>query len=182
MKSYLFCLLLFFSSSIYGQTEEERRFLDTLKMGTSYLLGKELPKFEVKSLTGQRFSNESLNNKITVLNFWFEACSPCVAETGALNELVDMYRDKADFQFLSFTFDNKEAAGRFAVEHEIKYPIISLSHDAITPLNFRKGYPTTIITDKTGKIIYFEFGGAVDPEKARKYIIECIYPVLDQRL
>jgi hypothetical protein len=49
--------------------------------------GKYFEKFSNFSVDRKSYSDDSLKNKITIINFWFEACAPCIAEFDALNKL-----------------------------------------------------------------------------------------------
>ena len=42
----------------------------------------EFPAFEGKDLDGKKVSSKKLfsGNKVTVINFWFTTCKPCVGE------------------------------------------------------------------------------------------------------
>lgn len=182
MKLFIVLLLSWHSMFAFGQTAEELKYMDTLSMGGSYLLGKPLPKFECVSVKGKKITNENLKNKITVLNFWFKSCAPCLAETVSLNELYRHFRPDPGFQFISFTWEKKKDIKKFARRHKIKYPVFSLPLIQITELLFKKGYPTTIITDATGKIIYFETGGSSNPEVSKNRILTELYPILTKQL
>jgi thiol-disulfide isomerase/thioredoxin len=69
------------------------------------MVGKPLPEFEGKTLSGLSVSNESLKGKTVVFNFWFVNCKPCIEEIPRLNELVKKYQNHPDIVFLSVTFD-----------------------------------------------------------------------------
>ena len=55
-----------------------------------------------KSFTGKDFDGNSVdeslfsNNAVTVVNFWFTGCKPCVAELSKLNELNDAIKSMGD--------------------------------------------------------------------------------------
>ena len=182
MKICFNILLTLFSLSASCQTQEEQKFLDTLKMGGSYLIGKQMKEFECKTVTGEEYSNKDLKNKVTVINFWFEACAPCAAEVDALNNLYEKYKKEKKFQFLSFTFDPKENVIKFITKHNIKYPVIILSDDSCSILNFRKGFPSTIITDTMANIIYYHIGGPKVPKAAMEFIETNVYPIIEQEI
>lgn len=186
MKNLISLCFMLFSISLYSQNAKDsaeiKLFLDSLKQGGSYLLGKQMPDFNASSLDKYPYSKKSLNKKITLINFWFESCAPCIAEMDALNSLYNLFKKNKKFQFLSFTFEKKDDIKRFATKYKIKYPIIRLTEDSCNILNFRKGYPTTIITDATGKIIYFKAGGSPNPAEAKKSIETNIHPILKLKL
>ena len=130
--------------------------------------------FNAYSLTGENYSRESLNNKITLINFWFEACEPCLAEFEALNNLYSKFKKDKNFQLLSFTFENHEDALKIAEKYNMRYPIFSLKRDSLYELNFNLGFPSTIITDKQGKIRFIKCGGPREQEQANK-VVDSIY-------
>lgn len=181
MKILRFIFVLF-SFSLCAQTPEEQRFLDTLKMGGAYLKGRSMPDFKVTSTEEIMYSRENLNGKITFINLWFEACSPCIAEMGALNDLYSRFKNDTNFQFLSFTFEKKEDVKRLAKKYKIKYPIVSTTMELCYTLNFRKAFPTLIVLDNTGKVAYLTFGGNTDPKKIKTFFETKIYPVLNELL
>ena len=178
MKYIISVFLLIGSFVGKCQTPEEQRFLDTLKMGGSYLIGKEILKFEIHSIDGKKYSNNSLKNKITFINFWFESCLPCIAEMDALESLFLKFIPYKKFQFLSITYEKEEAIKELSLKHKMSYKIISTSIDTCNYLNLRKGYPTTIIVNGEGKIVYFTFGGENNAEKANLFFKTNIYPLL----
>ena len=48
------------------------------------------PSFTGKDLDGNDASSDELfsKNKVTVMNFWFTTCKPCVGELGDLEDLM----------------------------------------------------------------------------------------------
>ena len=122
--------------------------------------------FYNNDLNNRVYTEDSLKNKITFINFWFEGCAPCVAEFDALNSLYDKYRSNQYFQFISFTFESKENALRIAEKYNLKYPILCLKKEIIYQLIFNLGFPTNIITDKIGEIRLIRCGGSPEKEKA----------------
>ena len=181
---FIFIFCLFCVRSSFAQSDEEitKRFFDSLKMKDTYVIGKDFVPFGNSSLQGKLFTNEDLKNKITVINFWFEACAPCVAETDALNKLYSDFRANNNFQFISFTFDKSDAIKIFTDKNKIQYPIISISRDSCYLLNFKSGFPTTIVTDEKGKIAYYSCGGLIEPELAKEMIKKNVYPILKDLL
>lgn len=178
MKFIIFSFVLICSFAANCQTPEEQRFLDTLKMGGTYLIDKEMPEFKIKTVDGKEYSNKDLKNKITFINFWFEACAPCIAEMGALEALFLKFNPYKKFQFLSITYETKESIDNISLKYNMPYSIISTSPDSCYYLNFRKGFPTTIILNEEGRVAYFTIGGDTNPEGANLFFKTNIYPLL----
>jgi peroxiredoxin len=186
MKSTCVTISIFFSFLISAQNAKEtdslnilaKQYLDSLSKRPKTLIDKEIPPFKAYSSDGKFYSNDNLKNKITMINFWFEACAPCVAEMGALNNLFSNFKSEKNFQFFSFTFESKQNIERIRKKYDIQYPIISISNDSCYLVNFNSGFPTTIISNRSGKVAYYNCGGPLDAKSAQDSIIKNIYPVI----
>lgn len=140
--------MLLFSISANGQTQKEiDKYFEELRNKPAKLIGRAIPAFKGHSMNQQFYSEDSLKNKITVLNFWFEACVGCIAEMGTLNDLYSNFKKYADFRFLSFTFEKPATIERMRKKYNIEYPVISISQDSCYILNFDGGFPANIISD-----------------------------------
>ena len=65
------------------------------------LIGCKIPDFNVKTINNKVLNTQDFRGKVIVLNFWFTACSPCIAEMPALNMLEKEYHD-SDVVFIAF--------------------------------------------------------------------------------
>ncbi len=167
MKSLIALVLLFFSLGGFSQN-----LLDTTMekaMSPDGYKDTKIPfrNFSDSSIDGELYTNDSLENKITFINFWFEACAPCIAEFDALNDLYRKYSKHGDFRFLSFTLETPEAARRVVQKYQLVFPVICLEKTAIHDLLFQLGFPTTMVTDWAGVISFVNCGGPNEAENAR---------------
>ncbi len=121
------------------------------------LVAQELaPSFGVRDLAGNRYALEELTGKIVVLNFWFVQCKPCVQEMPELNELVQEYQDE-DVVFLAFALNGKAELERFLKKKGFNYQIIPDAR-IVSEQYSVEGFPTHIIIDRTGQIVYRQMG------------------------
>jgi len=63
--------------------EDSINYFEYSKMNISLgndIRGKTIPGFNAKAQNGALFTDDDLHSKITFINFWFEACAPCLAE------------------------------------------------------------------------------------------------------
>ncbi|WP_316806215.1 TlpA disulfide reductase family protein [Pedobacter agri] len=116
------------------------------------LTGKDLPDFKGLKTNRKIFSKSDLKNQVTVINFWFESCPPCIAEMPELNELPEKYAKKG-VRFVGITHDSPALAKRFQKKNGYRYEIVSLSRAAIAKLNINHGFPSNILIGKNGKIL-----------------------------
>ena len=182
MKSIFIMTLIFILGKdvSFAQASEEKikMFLDTLETGGIYFIGKAMPDFKMKSNTGKWYTNESLKNKISFLNFWFQYCQPCIAEMEALNNIYREFGKDKNFQFLSITYETRQTIDSISAKYKIAYPVLSTSADSVSLLNFGRGFPVTMVIDKEGKIAFLTFGGTTNPRAADLYFKNNVYPLL----
>jgi peroxiredoxin len=114
--------------------------------------------FDVTTLDGKHINNISLIGKITWLNFWFEDCPGCRNEFDKLNRLYDSLKTDTDFQFVAITYDKKETLPAFIKQFNLKYPIATVANSAVAQiLNYANGFPSNILIDKQGKVVFVRF-------------------------
>ena len=125
-------------------------------------VGKQFPQFNAVTLNGETFTESNLKGRVTLINFWFEYCSPCIAEFDALNNLFIHYNGNKKFQFLSFTSDTEQSAKLSVEKYHLLFPVLCIPEAECFRLNFNSGFPTSIIVDETGKILVIKSGGSID--------------------
>ncbi|BDS10820.1 TlpA family protein disulfide reductase [Aureispira anguillae] len=166
-------LLVFvtFGQNDYKKSMEECRSLGYFE-SQECMIGEKIPLFEEVTYEGKKITPQSIKNKVVVINLWFMACAPCIAELDGLNKVVENYKKRKDVLFISFTTDSKQVLEEdFLPNYELNFEIIPNSEETIFNV-FKNGwgFPTTIVVDKSGKIHKITAGGATDPEKASKKI------------
>ncbi|MGN6165737.1 MAG: peroxiredoxin family protein [Flavisolibacter sp.] len=179
--------ILFSAMSLLGKAQSEKdsiatAFLHKLNERLNAMPGQKFNTFDAYSISGTRYTSDSLKGKVSVINFWFQACPPCMAETEGLNQLYNEFKKHKNFQFISFTFDSTAQTSDFVKKYNIAYPVICLPEDKVHKLNYGFGFPVTAITDTSGIIIYFSPGGSTDPQKANESLKKEVYPRLKEML
>lgn len=141
--------------------------------------GDNAPKLTINSyLEGHEGFFEDYDDKITLIDFWYMDCPPCVQAIPHLNELHQKYSEKG-LQVLGVNpIDNSEKNLKrfpnFLAHNHIDYPIILTNKREIEPFNVVV-YPTFYLIDKTGKIL--QMGMGFD-KKAMKQLDGLIQTVL----
>jgi thiol-disulfide isomerase/thioredoxin len=135
------------------------------------MIGTDYPSFNV-TLNNKLYSSASLKGKTLYINLWFAACVPCMAEMEDLNKLYDTFKDRKDFEFISFTFDNDSTIAAIKKRFNIKYNIFSISNSECYRLNMNGGFPYSIVVDKEGKIRY------ITHIAEKENFVKNIYPVI----
>ena len=129
------------------------------------------PAFEGKDLDGNTVKSSNLfsGNAVTVVNFWFTTCGPCVGELGDLDALNKDLSGKggALIGINAFTLDGNEAAISDAKD------VLTQSGATYQNVYFDSGseagkfvesiyaYPTTYVVNRSGRIVGDPIVGAI---------------------
>ncbi len=129
------------------------------------------PAFEGKDLDGNTVKSSDLfsGNAVTVVNFWFTTCGPCVGELGDLDALNKELSGKggALIGINAFTLDGNEAAISNAKD------VLTQSGATYQNVYFDSGseagkfvesiyaYPTTYVVNRSGRIVGDPIVGAI---------------------
>lgn len=114
------------------------------------LKGSQMFDFSLKDMNGKTYSKSDYDSKLTVYNFWFTGCRPCLVEMPQLNELVDKYGDRVNF--VAPTFEPPSTVEPFLKKKIFKYQILVNGADLAKQMNITS-YPTHLIVDAKGKIV-----------------------------
>lgn len=175
IKIFLTILFLIPGVNIFSQIthDDSTNYFEYIKLNISVgndIRGKKVSGFNANGKNGVLFTDNDLRSKITFINFWFEACAPCVAEFQALEKFYNNNKSRENFQFVSITFEADSTIDRIRKKNNLSYPIYRLSIDSCRKIIGRLGYPATFIVNKNLEIVYAISGGPTDPKIADKYL------------
>ena len=146
------------------------------------------PAFEGKDLDGNTVKSDEMfsGNAVTVVNFWFTTCNPCVGELAELDALNKELAEKGGtlIGVNTFTLDGDEAAISEAKDVLAKkgatYQNVYFDSDGeagkFTTNIF--AYPTTYVVDRSGNIVGEPIVGAITEKKQA----ETLQTLIDQVL
>lgn len=146
------------------------------------------PAFEGKDLDGNTVKSDELfsGNAVTVVNFWFTTCNPCVGELAELDALNKELAEKGGslIGVNTFTLDGDEAAISEAKDVLAKkgatYQNVYFDSDGeagkFTTNIF--AYPTTYVVDRSGNIVVEPIVGAITEKKQAETLQKLIEQAL----
>ena len=146
------------------------------------------PAFEGKDLDGNTVKSDELfsGNAVTVVNFWFTTCNPCVGELAELDALNKELAEKGGslIGVNTFTLDGDEAAISEAKDVLAKkgatYQNVYFDSDGeagkFTTNIF--AYPTTYVIDRNGNIVGEPIVGAITEKKQAETLQKLIEQTL----
>lgn len=113
--------------------------------------------FEGVTETGETVSSDDYRGGVLVVNFWYAACGPCIAEAPLLEQVWQEYRDDG-VAFLGVnTYDQPATALSFARDNNVTYPSVIDVNDGRVKLAFAQvtpiqATPTTLVIDRDGRV------------------------------
>ena len=146
------------------------------------------PAFEGKDLDGNTVKSDELfsGNAVTVVNFWFTTCNPCVGELSELDALNKELAEKggALIGVNTFTLDGDKAAIADAKD------VLAKKGATYQNIYFGSGgdvgkfvenvfaYPTTYVVDRNGNIVGDPIVGAITEKKQAETLQKLINQAL----
>ena len=173
-----------------GSTPGEGESVDASTAGMSNDASEEtkFPSFKGKDLDGNDVNSDELfsKNKVTVMNFWFTTCKPCVGELGDLEKLNKELAEKGGqvVGVNSFTLDgNKDEiadAKDVLSKKGVTYKNIWFKSDSEAGkfTSNLYSFPTTYVIDQNGNIVGEPIMGGINSAEQR----EALNKLIDQAL
>ena len=156
---------------------------DDMDMSMEDDSSEKFPAFEGKDLDGNPVTSELFKeNSVTVVNFWFSACAPCIAELSELDELDQMLQEKggAVIGINADTIGGDESmimeAKSILEKKGAKYQNIYFPADSEAgKLTYSiTAFPTTVVVDRNGNIVGEAILGGINNETQMKVLQDLI--------
>ena len=135
----------------------KREVVAALKAGDAF------PAFSLPGTKGARVTAAALRGKLTLVNFFFADCVPCIAEIPALNAYA---RHHPEVQVLAVTFDDLAIAKRFAKQRGLQWPIVAEAQGLIDSAGV-SGFPTFALVGPDGRVRAITHSAAIPPKGAK---------------
>lgn len=142
------------------------------------------PSFEGKDLDGNEVKSNELfsGNAVTVVNFWFTTCGPCVGELSELDALNKELAEKggALIGVNTFTLGGNETdiseAKDVLMKKGATYQNVYFASDSEAGAFAANifAYPTTYVVDRNGNIVGEPIVGAITEKKQAEMLQKCI--------
>src|SRR5690349_3905859 len=77
--------------------------------GAGPQVGRQVPDFELVTITGQKTRFSELQKKVVLVNFWATWCPPCMLEMKSVRDLREAYKDRG-FEVVGIDLDDDPAS------------------------------------------------------------------------
>jgi thiol-disulfide isomerase/thioredoxin len=124
-------------------------------------VGAMMPAYEAKSLDGAKFDLAAEKGNVVLLNVWATWCGPCRYEIPELCKLGAKYSAQR-FKVVGVSIDDGDdapaAVKKFIAEKQVTYPIVLDPEAKLANIFQTSVLPTTVLIDRSGKIVWKKYG------------------------
>ena len=136
-------------------------------------IGSEAPDFTLADTQGRPVHLQDLRGKVVVVDFWATWCPPCREQMPHLQQIHQQFSDKGVVVLGIDVGEDGPLVSQFARASAYTFTLLLGSEPGVTELYFVDGFPTTLVVDRQGKIVYRAVGGE-PPDKLRAAIQKAI--------
>ena len=120
--------------------------------------GSPAPDFRLETADGRSIGLKDFLGEIVLVNFWATWCAPCRTEMPLLESTFETFKDQG-FVVLGVDFDEPaEIVAAFGDELSLSFPLLLDPGGKIQQLYKVRGYPTTVVLDREGRIQAYHIG------------------------
>lgn len=136
-------------------------------------VGDPMPAYSAKYLDGKPLTLAEEKGSVVFLNVWATWCGPCRFETPELQSLQTQYAAKG-LKVIGVSVDegDTEAVKTFVAEQKITYSIALDPEGRIANLVQTTVLPTSLLIDRTGKIVWRQIGAVMPNDAKLKAAVE----------
>jgi cytochrome c biogenesis protein CcmG/thiol:disulfide interchange protein DsbE len=136
-------------------------------------VGDPMPPYSAKYLDGSPMNIAGEKGNVVFLNVWATWCGPCRFETPELQSLQTQYAANG-LKVIGVSVDEGDAGAvkTFVAEQKITYPIAVDPEGRIANLVQTTVLPTSLLIDRTGKIVWRQIGAVMPNDSKLKAAVE----------
>ena len=137
-------------------------------------VGATMPAYAAAYIDGSKFDLAAKRDKVVLLNVWATWCGPCVFEIPELQQIHEQYSPRG-LEVIGVSIDESGAddVRQFVAEQKkMTYPIVLDADGNIAALLDTGVLPTSVLVDRTGKIVWKRYGAIMKGDEELKKAIE----------
>lgn len=114
----------------------------------------------LRNVDGNILDLSAQKGKVIFINFWATWCPPCIAEMPSINRLYQKFKNNGNILFIMVDVDNNfDKSNAFMKKKGFALPVYTQVND-IPAKYFSGTLPTTVILNKSGKLVFHHEGVA----------------------
>ena len=118
------------------------------------------PRFNAKTLDGEKFTNENIKGKVVLMEFWTTWCAYCLDEIPFVEKINREYGDKGLIVLTINVGESKKTVKKFLEQHPRKTRLIMTEDTNLAAMYEATAYPIYVVIDRGGNISGTQRGAA----------------------
>ena len=115
--------------------------------------GKPAPRFTAKTLSGERFSNDSIKGKVVLLEFWATWCKYCQNEEGYLDQLDKEFGPQGFVTLAIDVGEDKSTVKKYLQRNARSVRIVLTGDTNLAAMFAANSYPIYVLIGRDGNIV-----------------------------
>ena len=187
---YTLLTLVFLFITVFGWDRINQQWRELTFKPKPHLtvIGKPFIDFEAElpDSTVHHFSEYAGKGQYVLMDFWASWCGPCIRSFPMLKEFHDKYHEKG-LLIIGISVDRNPAAWHYALgQHACPWPMLhetiesQQNHTSASDLYSISGFPTFVLLDPDGKVIFSPYEEHGYTEDERKQLIKKLSEIFEE--
>ncbi len=117
------------------------------------------PRFSAKTLSGEKFNNDSVKGKVVLLQFWTTWCPYCRKDQPVVDELEREFADKGLLVLAVNVGESKKKVQKYLQENPRSCRIVLMDDTNLAAIYATRQFPVYVLIDREGNIAGTQKGG-----------------------
>jgi thiol-disulfide isomerase/thioredoxin len=110
------------------------------------------PRFNARTLEGEKFSNESVKGKVVLLEFWTTWCTYCFEEAAFVDQINKEFSGKGLVVLAVNVAESKKTVKKYLDQHPRTSRIVLTDDTNLAAMYEATVYPIYVVIDRDGNI------------------------------
>jgi thiol-disulfide isomerase/thioredoxin len=111
------------------------------------------PRFNAVTTTGEKFTNDSIKGKVTLLEFWTTWCGYCAEEAAFVDKIGHELADKGLILLAIDVGESKKTVKKYLEQHPRNCKIVMMEDTNLAAMYQANVYPIYVVIDREGFIV-----------------------------
>jgi len=120
------------------------------------------PRFNAKTMTGEKFSNETLRGKVVLLQFWTTWCPYCRHEQSTIDDIQKEFASQGLVVLAIDVGESKKTVKKYLAQNPRTTPIVLTEDTNLAAMFAAKNYPIYVVIDREGNVVDTQHGAGGD--------------------
>src|ERR1700716_1944827 len=110
------------------------------------------PRFNARTIEGEKFTNDSIKGKVVLLEFWTTWCVYCAEEAPFVDKINREYGDKGLIVLAVNVAESKKTVKKYLEQHPRTSRIVLTDDTNLAAMYEATVYPIYVVIDRNGNI------------------------------